>query len=410
MQVTIEKVIYGGDGLVRTEQGVIFVPRTAPGDVVDVEITERKKDYAKGRVLKVVKPSPDRQETDCPNYMMAGCCHWEHIRYDRQLEHKEAIVRESLKRLGKIDFAGTIKRISGPDHAYRLRASFHVRDGRLGFLRENSHYFVNVSRCSALVPEINAFIPAMNAVLDREALSVDVVAGTTGLAATLTFDAEVERPWQRYRDIMFENIPGLAALTFVIGGRRLHYAKHAVEIEAAGFKFGLSSNAFFQANRFLLTPFIHEVVAQAGQGSARVLDLFCGAGFFSIPLAHVSRQLIGVESSRDAVKQAEENARANGVLNAEFAAGQVETAVQGTVVEPDLVLLNPPRTGAGAKVAELIGGLKARRLVYVSCNPTTFAREVVVFARLGYSLKQLTMLDQFPNTYHIELIGQLELE
>src|ERR1019366_1643839 len=132
MQVTIEKLVYGGDGLARTDQGVIFVPRTAPGDVVEVEIAARKKDYASGRVVRLITPSPDRQAPFCPNYESAGCCHWQHIRYGRQLDIKEAILRESLTRLGHLEFNEAIEKISGPDRGYRLRASFHVRDSKLG--------------------------------------------------------------------------------------------------------------------------------------------------------------------------------------------------------------------------------------------------------------------------------------
>ncbi len=409
MQLRIEKLVYGGDGLARTEQGVIFVPRTAPGDVVDVEITHRKKDYASGRVVEMIAPSADRQEPACPNYMAAGCCHWEHIRYDRQLEYKEAIIRESLTRLARIEFAEPIATISGPDKAYRLRASFHVRDGRLGFVREHSNTIVPVDRCSALVPELNAFVSAANTGLDRAALGVDVVAGPA-IAATIHFDANTERPWDRVRDRMFQAIPGLASLTFVIGSKHLRFDKHPAEIEVGGFRFGLNSNAFFQANRFLLEPFMKAVLGHAGSGHSKVLDLFSGSGFFSIPLASASRQLIGVETSRDAVRQAIENARVNAVWNVEFAAGNVDTILAGAEVDPDLVVLNPPRTGAGVKVAERVAGLKASRLVYVSCNPTTFAREAAVFLKNGYRLSGMTMVDQFPNTYHIELIARFDLE
>src|SRR5262245_50472580 len=129
MQLKIEKVVYGGDGLSRTEQGVVFVPKTAAGDVVEVEILESKRDYATAKLLKILEPSTDRQEPYCPNYETEGCCHWQHIRYEKQVDYKEAVVRESLQRLGRLEWNGEIKRVTGPDRNYRLRATFHVFNG-----------------------------------------------------------------------------------------------------------------------------------------------------------------------------------------------------------------------------------------------------------------------------------------
>ena len=142
---------------------------------------------------------------------------------------------------------------------------------------------------------------------------------------------------------------------------------------------------------------------------AHVLDLYCGSGFFSIPLAQQCQELIGIESSRIAVHQARKNARANGVENAKFHEGEVADLLKGTKIRPDLVVLNPPRTGAGKEAAGVIADLQARRIVYVSCNPSTFAREAAILCSKGYRLTQITMIDQFPNTYHIELAAAFSL-
>src|SRR5687768_13838550 len=126
MQLKIEKLVYGGAGLARTSQGVVFVGRTAPGDVIEAAITEQKKDYSVARLVELLEASPDRQPPSCPNYDSAGCCHWQHIRYERQLDIKEKIVRECLERIGRLNWTGPIQRVSGPDTNYRMRATFHV--------------------------------------------------------------------------------------------------------------------------------------------------------------------------------------------------------------------------------------------------------------------------------------------
>jgi 23S rRNA (uracil1939-C5)-methyltransferase len=358
MQVTIEKLVYGGAGLARTDQGVIFVPRTAPGDVVEVELAGRKSDYANARVTSLLEASPDRQVPACPNYETAGCCHWQHIQYPRQLEIKEAILRETLQRTGRIVWEGPIPVISGPDLHYRLRATFHVVHGRLGFVEQGSHRVVPIVECSSLAPELNALLAKGETYAVRD---LNVVA------------------WPR--------------------------------VEVGEFVFDLHPDAFFQSNQFLLKPFMDEVLRAVG-GATRVLDLFCGSGFFTIPLGKACGQVLGVESSRISVKQAKVNEqlnqKSNEVRNVEFFEGDVEeTLKRSKDVRPDVVVMNPPRAGAGREVAGLVAGLGARKIVYVSCNPSTFAREAATMMGKGYALESVTMVDQFPNTYHIEMVAVL---
>ena len=377
MQVTIEKLVYGGAGLARTEQGVIFVPRTAPGDVVEVELVGRKSDYATARITSMIEPSPDRQNPVCPNYETAGCCHWQHIQYARQLAIKESILRETLHRTGRIQWDAPISIVSGPDLHYRLRASFHVHGGRLGFMAERSHTVVPILSCSSLAPELNEFIPVANEILATpEMVSVREVHAVSGP-------------------------PVLAAFGRTMVGHG------PARIEVDGCVFDLHPEAFFQSNRYLLTPFMQEVV-RAAAGAPRVLDLFCGSGFFAIPLAKHGGEVLGVETSRTAIKQARLNAKLNNVGNVEFFEGSVEETLRRSAeVKPDVVVLNPPREGAGREVAGLVAGLGARKVVYVSCNPSTFAREAAVMIARGYRVESITMVDQFPNTYHIELVSVL---
>lgn len=378
MRLMIEKLVYGGAGLARTEQGVVFVPRTAPGDVVEAELVERKSDYAVARLTSLLEPSPDRQIPQCPNYESAGCCHWQHIRYARQLEIKESILRETLQRTGRLKWDDAIPAISGPDLHYRLRALFHVQKRRLGFVEERSHTVVPILECSALSPELNAFIPKANEILATpEMADTREVHAISGPPVLATFD-------------------------------RKRIGQGPARVQVKEVVYDLDPNAFFQTNRYLLADFVEAVLKNAS-GSQRVLDLFCGSGFFSIPLARLAREVLGVDASRIAVKQAQRNARLNSVHNATFIEGSVEDALRNSPdLHPDLVVMNPPRAGAGREVAALAAGLGSSRIVYVSCNPSTFAREIPILIASGYSLKEITLIDQFPNTFHIELAAMFE--
>jgi 23S rRNA (uracil1939-C5)-methyltransferase len=374
MRITIERLVYGGAGLARTESGVVFAPRTAPGDVVEVELVERKTDYAVARVTSVVEPSPDRQIPTCPNYETAGCCHWQHIRYSRQLEIKEAILRETLLRTGRITWDAPIRVLSGPDSHYRLRASFHVHSHTIGFVEERSHSTVPILECNALSPELNAFIPEANALLATPAM-------------------------EGVREVLVVSGPPVLA---AFGRQRV--GQGPARVKVGNWLFDLHPEAFFQTNRHLLDPFLECVLAEAS--GKRVLDLFCGSGFFSIPLASRGSDVLGVEASRIAVRQARLNARLNGVTTAEFFETPVEESLRHSPnLRPDLIVMNPPRAGAGREAAGLVAGLGAEKILYVSCNPTTFAREAGAIIARGYTLQGITLVDQFPNTYHIELVA-----
>jgi 23S rRNA (uracil1939-C5)-methyltransferase len=375
MRLTIEKLVYGGAGLARTDAGVVFVPRTAPGDVVEVEVVERKKDYSTARLKKILEPSTDRQEPYCPNFHTAGCCHWQHIRYDKQVDYKEAIIRESLQRLGHMPWDGPISRITGPDRSYRLRATFHVIDGRLGFTQEKTNIVVPIRECASLVPELNQFIGSVDAGNASEVHAVSV--------------------------------PEVAA-TYVLPNGTIERSGRAT-IHVDGLQYRITADTFFQANRFLLAPFIKDVLEQTGPSPGNVLELYAGAGFFSIALAGVAKEVIAVESGRSAVRQARENARLNKRWQLQVVEGQVDSTLEGSELKPDVVVLDPPRTGCGVKNAERIAALGPRRIVYVSCNPSTFAREAAVLTAKNYDLRRITLIDQFPNTYHIEMSALFEV-
>lgn len=350
MRVTIEKLVYGGAGMVRTEHGVVFVPKTLPGEVAEVQIVERKKDYAVGKVVEIVARSADRREPVCPNYETVGCCHWQHIAYEKQVEFKETILRESLERLGKIRWDGPINKIVGPDRNYRLRATFHVKDGKLGFVEESTNKVVPIRECSALAPELNRFLQEASPITTLKRVNV------------------VATP--------FATVHGL--------------------------RYRLNPKTFFQSNRFLLDAFVSEVL-RVSASPRFILDLYCGSGFFSLPLARVAERVIGVD--RIPPRDARENARRNRIPNVEFVRADVDQFLSRCALRPEVVLLNPPRSGAGRRNIERIVKFKPERIVYVSCNPTTFAPEAAMLGVKGYELRRLTLLDQFPHTYHIETIA-----
>jgi 23S rRNA (uracil1939-C5)-methyltransferase len=382
MQIKIEKLVYGGAGIARTEEGVIFVSKVLPGELVEVEITDRKKDYANARLVEVIEPSPHRKSPVCPNFSTVGCCSWDYIAYNNQTEIKESIIRDSLSRLGHIEWDHPIDRITGIDRGYRMRAKFHVENHRMGFVREQTHQFVPITECGALMPALNTFIGEANAALRKP-----------GLGKTESVHA-IASPET-----------GEVAATFHGGRERASWTDRLPRTRVMGIEYRLRPDSFFQPNQYLVKTMASEVMA-ATEGSKVALDLFCGSGFFSLLIARQTSRVIGID--RRSIANAQWNAQRNEIRNVEFIKAAAWAFLMKAQIKPDTVVLDPPRTGAGKGIVHKVIALEPAKVVYVSCNPSTFAPEARLLMDGGYKLSSFKFVDQFPHTHHIETIAVFE--
>ena len=366
VEITVEKLVYGGDGLARAGAQVVFVPFAAPGDELRIRVTEVGRGFARGAIQEVLKPGPARRDPRCRHFGVCGGCTLQHVSYAAQVTAKAEFVRESLRRLGGIDWTGEIPVRTAAEYGYRARAEIQARRGHVGWFRTGTHEIVDVTECPVLVPEAEALLARLRAEPPRHA--VHVAAGDDG-AATADPRATVRR-------------------------------------RVAGFDFEIAPDAFFQGNRLLADALVDE--ATAGVAGALAADLYAGAGLFSLALARRFASVVSVEGRRAASAQAAENARRNGIANVEFAAQPVlDWLAAHTGTRPDLVLLDPPRAGADAQAARLIAALGAPAITYVSCDPATLARDLRTFAAAGYGIESVVALDMFPQTHHVETVAKL---
>ena len=379
MRIKIEKLVYGGAGLARTGEGVIFVSKVLPGELVEIEIVNRKKDYANARLVNVIESSSHRKSPACPNFSTVGCCSWDYIAYENQTELKESIIRDSLSRLGHIEWDQPIDRITGPDQGYRMRARFHVENRRLGFVREQTHHFVGITACGALMPALNTFIGEANAALRKP-----------GLGKTDSVHA-IASPET-----------GKVGATFHGGRERASWTDRLPRTRVIGIEYRLRPDSFFQPNQHLLKTMALEVLA-ATEGGKVILDLYCGSGFFSLVMARGASRVIGID--RRSIANAQWNARRNDITNIEFVKSAASAFLMKARVKPDTVVLDPPRTGAGKGIVHKVITLEPEKIVYVSCNPSTFASEARLFLDGGFKLNSFKFVDQFPHTHHIETIA-----
>jgi len=369
--VVIERILPGGVGLARVQGRSVLVEGTAAGDVVEISLAGKRV-----ALLRVVTPSADRVTPVCQDVGTCGGCDLMHLAYPAQLNAKRSMIEDCLRRIGKLSEWPEIAVIGSPKGlGYRWRAAFHVaRDGSLGYVGRRSNDLVSIRRCHVLNPALEAWRAGFDASgLPRGAR---VSAMTDGDSISVAAGAPAE------------------VLGVPVGGER----------------YLASADGFFQANGALVERLVDEVVRMtAVQPGDRVLDLYAGAGLFSMPLARRGATVVAVESDRRSIELLRRTLVESKTANVEIRQGRVEQALTSRAgrAAPEVVVLDPPRSGAGAKVVGGIAALGAHRVVMVSCDPATFSRDVRSFAELGYRLRELSVLDMFPQTHHLEVVGLL---
>jgi len=391
MPLTVEKLVYGGDGLSRADRQVILTPFVLAGEQVEVEPGETRSGVMRAALLRVAMASPDRVPAPCPYFGTCGGCHYQHASYEAQLKTKLAILRETLERVGRVPPPDEIPVISGEPWGYRNRAQFHIQDRKLGYRARSSHKLVPIDQCPISSPKINECIHTLNRML-RD--------GRWPKFITLL---EVFTNEQQVQLNVLEAGQVVAKRFFEWAGQELGGLVDG-PLEYDGFR--VSPNSFFQVNRFLVEQMAQAVVGDA-QGD-HALDLYSGAGLFSLPLARQFGQVTAVESGSGAVRDLEFNAAHSGV-RVRAVGAHVDAFLRTIETRPDFVLADPPRTGLGKEVVGKLAEWKPERITLVSCDPSTFARDLAGLMGAGYGMDELTLIDLFPQTFHIETICKLRL-
>ncbi|HPX56997.1 MAG TPA: class I SAM-dependent RNA methyltransferase [Syntrophales bacterium] len=386
-EIRIEDVAFGGDGIGRLDDMAVFVPYTVDGDVVRVETTEVRKRYARGVLKEILMPSPYRERPCCADYTFCGGCRYQHITYEHQLVLKEKQVMDTFQRIGKFSDPPLLPVLASPHCChYRIKADFHVsfRRGRrpvMGFMSGASNRVVEIKRCEIVDERINRLYGELRGALKSGKCPC------TGDRITL----------------------------WAIGGHEKDLDPAAAPFISRMVKDKLMTvphDGFFQANQYLIEEMVDRVVAAAGlAGGEIVIDGFCGSGLFSLFLAPLAGTLHGIEGNGRAIRAAGENLERHGCRNVSLFQGDVgevlEKIFSGTPNTVDVLVIDPPRTGCGEKLLEQIIRLQPRRIVYVSCNPATQARDIRLLCDGGFRLESLQPLDMFPQTAHIEVIALL---
>jgi len=428
LEVEIESLAFGGRGVARAEGLVVFVAGGLPGDLVRAEVTKAKKRFAEARAVEILRPGAERVADACV-HDGEPCpgAPWQGLPYERQVEEKSAQVEEALRRIGGLD-GFELEEIEPAVERWRYRNkleySFGERDGEpiLGFhARGRWDLVVDVDDCKLASERGNAVRNEVREWARRESVPAYDKRARSGVLRNLvvregwrtgqiqtrlvTTAARFPRPPVDLHTVLEGDSGGTEGPTGALGEERLRE-------ELCGLRLEMSHGAFFQTN----TEMAERLYAVAGEyaglsGSERVFDLYCGIGTIGLTMAARAGEVWGLEIVPEAIADAERNAEANRIENARFFAGSARTGVRPLIEEagkPDVVVIDPPRAGLSQKIVRRVLECEAKRIVYVSCNPTTLAPNAAQMVEAGYTLKRVRPVDMFPQTPHIECVAMLE--
>lgn len=448
LNVTVAEIALGGKALARPEGRVLFVDRGLPGDEIEARLTRVKRGWAEARLERVLKPGPDRIEAACPHVAICGGCRFQDLRYERQVEQKERQVREALVHLGgiadpvvrpivpaaetfryrnKMEFSFARESDGAPVLGLHVRGAFDrvfpletclLPSALTVEIVKLTQRFARERRWSAYHPRLHDGVVRFLTVRDLPhtgECGVHLVASSGEVPAVEAWAREVAALSPRVTTVTLLRNDSRANIAFGESERVLE-GSGVVHERLLGLDFEASANAFLQTNSAQAEKLYAAAIEAARlDGTERVLDLYCGTGTLTLLFARAAREAIGVESVPAAVAAANRNAAANGIANARFVEGDSRRVLRewaqgrrGGPPAPDVVVVDPPRAGLHPRVVFRVAELKPRRVVYVSCNPGTLARDLRDFAGQGYALAEVTPFDLFPHTPHIECVARLE--
>lgn len=408
MRLKIEKLVYNGYGLGKAEGLVVFVPFTAPEDVVEVEVVERKRDYAVGVVKEIVEPSPYRVSPPCENFGRCGGCQWLHIAYEKQIEAKKEILAWELKK--KLKEIPEIRVVSSPETHYRRRALFKVENRFIGFYQFKSKRVIPVGQCLQITENMNTALLSLYSFPSILKNATEIWMGEERKGEQLLVFIRSSRKLKEIHDIfrdIKDRIDARLGLRIAYKGKASTLGIAQIEEEIMGKRLIYGFESFFQANRYLTEPLAKTVVSAVSEiDSPEVLELFCGAGTFTLPLSEVAKHVWAVERNPYAVRLLKEAISLNAVENVSSVREDAESFIKGWERKIDVLILDPPRTGA-KEVMKEVNRIKPKKLIYISCNPTTLARDLALLD--GCKIERLHLFDMFPHTFHIEAVAEVTL-
>lgn len=427
--VTIDSLAFGGNGVCRVDGKVCFVPFACPGDVLEIKVVTDKRAFMVGEIISAVTPSTLRCKPFCPVFGKCGGCNWQHVSYALQLTAKRDIVLNAFIRSAKLANVNVSETLAAPHvNGYRHRGQFKVGiyNGKLqiGFYRLASHEIVDIpDGCPVMHRDINSALVELRSILAgrqdllQRIFQVDIHAGINGVTVVLHTKGNRHKSLENTVKSVFSGLKAVSVLCLktehddelleVFGAGDISYEMPSHGADLHGYRLEYNPAGFAQINQLQNIALLQFVFSMANlKGNERILDLYCGNGNFSIPLSGIARFVLGIEGSPVSIAAAMRNSQTNAVTNISFECSDVLKYVKQLVSKRerfDLILLDPPRAGAAGVVSHMCQ-LSPDRIIYISCDPTTLARDSKEIVAGGYQISQCIPVDMFPHTFHVESI------
>ncbi|MGB7249797.1 MAG: 23S rRNA (uracil(1939)-C(5))-methyltransferase RlmD [Phormidesmis sp.] len=435
LKVTITDLSNGGDGVGRWEDRVVFVPNTVPGDEMRVKMTQVKATHGFGKPAGIITPSPHRVRPACIVADKCGGCQWQQVSYERQLEAKHNLVADALVRIGKMDDVRVDPVLAADEPlGYRNKATYplglsQIKAVQAGYYRKGSHRLVNLNQCPVQDDRLDPFLAEVKQDIQARQwkiynerlhnghlkhLSVRVGKRTGQVLLTLISRSVKLKGIHEQAEQWMARYPNLVGVLVNLNWKRTNAifgpdtyciaGQPYLEETFAGLTYHIQPSTFFQVNTAQAERLLAQIQDELGlSGQETIVDAYCGVGTFTLPLARQVKRCIGLESLIESVEQADKNAALNGIENVDFRIGDVAALLPQLGETPDIVLLDPPRKGCEPAVLEALIEIKPARIVYVSCNPATLARDLQRLCEEGgYRVSRVQPADFFPQTSHVE--------
>jgi 23S rRNA (uracil1939-C5)-methyltransferase len=419
LTLEIDALSYGPYGIGRLDGKAVMIPNTAPGDTVEARITESKERYAIGEAIRIMRPSPVRQSPPCPYVGACGGCTWQHVRYDAQLRAKQQSVEDALRRIGKLNGFDVRPIIPSPlEYNYRRRIRLQVSpSGKFGYHAAASHQIVEIDSCLIADERLNAVMETLRRWLRHVRTSfreLEIVSGDEPsqiVVVAYAVDQFLPTDEAACAGLVDENRAPHGLILIGDNGRKV-WGQPTISVRLNDdLSLTVDADVFTQVNPEGNRVILGELLRLGDfQARDRVLELYCGAGNFTLPIARRSREIVAVEGDRSSIANGKLNAQKNGLEKIHWICSPVPTAVAQLHKRKDKftkIILDPPRSGAKGIEANL-AALGADRIIYISCNPTTLARDLAALARQDYRLTFVQPIDLFPQTFHVETLAIVE--
>ncbi len=416
MELKIEKLVYGGKGIGRIDEKVCFVPFVLPEEIVKIEITKDKKNFCEGIPLKIIKENKKRIKPECKYFSDCGGCDYQHTDYKIQLEIKKEIFKELMKRIGNIQSENLEVVPSEKPFHYRNRVQFKIKGEKIGFYKKESNIVVDIEKCLLLKENLSELPVKLKNILIKMKFQPSEIHFFTNsknqVLMKIIFPKKVkEFPFdlsqlKKYLKVDLVGVGLYSRNKKNFLSRFKLFGKDFVIEEIMEYKYKVSMDSFFQVNISQaenLVKFIKETLK--GKKYKKIADLYCGVGLLTFPVSKFCKDCIGIEISKSAVKDANYNKNLNKISNINFYNLDIKKKSIKLINEenPELIIVDPPRTGLDKEFLKSIKNLKnLKEIIYISCNPSTLARDLKTLKELNFEIENLKLIDMFPQTYHIE--------